>query len=247
MTEPFLRSGWGWGRQLGGRWDRGPRGAPLRGRGKPGTPGEGAPGTGHPPRHRHQPGKRSQREAAPAPSTSPARLRVPGQRWGLSPAGGSPTPGGSGVSAGAPRPIPSPSPSGSMPPGPLTPSPRPPGQPPPVLLLLAHVDGAVRLRVRGALLAQPLHPGRAAPRGWGWWRRGGLGSALPGPARLVPALLGGPTRVPEPFRPRRPGAGIAPSGSPGACRARGGSSPALCLSHPRLCLALLPARPQPPG
>lgn len=216
----------------------------MKGRREPGTP------RGPEPQRRIRTAPAG--EALPARSR-PRSLHVPrapsGPRaaLGAQPSRGLPPPGGSGVSAGAPRPIPSPSPSGSMPPGPLTPSPRPPGQPPPVLLLLAHVDGAVRLRVRGALLAQPLHPARAAPRGWGWWRRGGLGSALPGPARLVPALLGGPTRVPEPSRPRRPGAGIAPSGSPGACRARGGSSPALCLSHPRLCLALLPARPQPPG
>lgn len=78
----------------------------------------------------------------------------------------------------------------------------------PVLLLPAHVDGAVRLGVGGALLAQALHP------------RG----------RHRRARSGRPTRGPRrPFPPR-----AAPRSRPLPQARTAPPLPALCFSHPRL-------------
>lgn len=68
----------------------------------------------------------------------------------------------------------------ALPPGAGTPKTRVGRRlPSPVLLLPAHVDGAVRFRVGRALLAEPLHPGG----GRGRWARRGCPTRGPGGRR----------------------------------------------------------------
>lgn len=72
--------------------------------------------------------------------------------------------------------------------------------PSPVLLLPAHVDGAVRLRVGRALLAEPLHPAG----GRGRWARRGCPTRGPGGRRRPCPPCSGHCSVPARAPPLRP-------------------------------------------